>query len=229
MYETQQIFDLNEVSVRANLSPGVKSIHIYNGHVNDQTKGRAALMLFIKRDPNGSWPAEQMAYINKLKGNFTVVLKPSNEFFYITSGSNNDLFSMQGVPGGNENIIELVNRITALEAEKVQLLLKITDLEDELKNFESASDKFSVALEKLFFSVAPKLGLLPNQNNTVMNGTNTNEPNWQNTPVSNELTEENLNAALYVIYDAFGDDFIVKFAQKIQRETNLVNQLKMML
>lgn len=230
MIDTAQIFDLNEVNTRALLSPNVRSIHIYSGHIADNNK-KAVLTLFIKRDDAGAWPAEQLAYIQRLKGNFTVVLKPSNEFFYISSfnATEPNLFNtMQGYQG-NENILELVNRITTLQAENSDLKNTIAELKEQLENFETGSDKFVYALEKLFYQVAPKLGLSSFNNTQSMQGTNNTAVDWQTVQLSNELNEQNIEAALYVIYAAFGDEFVLKFAKRIQREPNLVTQLSMMI
>lgn len=229
MIETAQIFDLSEVNTRALLSPNIRTIHIYSGHLQDNNK-KAVLALFIKRDDAGNWPHDQLAYVQKLKGNYTVVLKPSNEFFYISSFNNNEphLFTpMQGI-GTNENIMELVNKITMLQSENLELKNTITELREELSNFETGSDKFVHALEKLFFTVAPKLGLMDSPNIQPMQGTE-NAVNWQTVQLTNELNEKNVEAALYVIYAAFGDEFVLKFAKKIQNNPSLVNQLSTMI
>ena len=223
-----QIFGLDEVNERAQLSPNVKGIHIYNGHINEST-GKSVLTMYIKRDPGGSWPAEQMTYINKLKGNFTVVLKPSNEFFYVSSyeatNTAPNLFS--NLNGTNESLLDLVNKITALEAEKSALLARVNELQNDLKQFESAGDKFSYALEQLFYKVAPTFGLMPKLDEP-LNGSNMNS-NWQNQPLTNELNEPSIENALEIIYSAFGEEWLIKFAGKIQQNPTLVNQLKSML
>lgn len=229
MNDHAQIFALDEVAERAGLSPGVKGIHIYNGHINESTGGKSVLTMYIRRDPGGNWPADQMAYINKLRGNFTVVLKPSNEFFYITSYQDNtapNLFNGAGV--SNESLLDLVNKITALEAEKALMSAKILELTEDLKNFETAGDKFSYALEQLFYKVAPKLGLMPELNEQPLNGIPQME-NWQKIQLGNEVSERNIESALEVIYTAFGEEFLLKFAHKIQGQPGLVNQLKSMI
>jgi len=229
MNDSAQIFTLDEVAERAGLSPGVKGIHIYNGHINESTGGKSVLTMYIRRDPGGNWPADQMAYIKKLRGNFTVVLKPSNEFFYITSYQDNtapNLFNGAGIP--NESLLDLVNKITALEAEKALMSAKIIELTEDLKNFETAGDKFSYALEQLFYKVAPKFGLMPALNEQPLNGI-PNMENWQKIQLGNEVSERNIESALEVIYTAFGEDFLLKFAHRIQAQPGLVNQLKSMI
>jgi hypothetical protein len=229
MNDHAQIFTLDEVAERASLSPGVKGIHIYNGHINESTGGKSVLTMYIRRDPGGNWPADQMAYINKLRGNFTVVLKPSNEFFYITSYQEQtapNLFNGAGVP--TENLLDLVNKITALEAEKALMSARIVELTEDLKNFETAGDKFSYALEQLFYKVAPKFGLMPELNEQPLNGIPQME-NWQKIQLGNEVSERNIESALEVIYTAFGEEFLLKFAHKIQAQPGLVNQLKSMI
>jgi hypothetical protein len=229
MNDHAQIFSLDEVAERAGLSPGVKGIHIYNGHINESTGGKSVLTMYIRRDPGGNWPADQMAYINKLRGNFTVVLKPSNEFFYITSYQDNtapNLFNGAGIP--NESLLDLVNKITALEAEKALMSAKILELTEDLKQFETAGDKFSYALEQLFYKVAPKFGLMPALNEQPLNGV-PNMENWQKIQLGNEVSERNIESALEVIYTAFGEDFLLKFAHRIQAQPGLVNQLKSMI
>jgi len=224
-----QIFGLDEVNERAQLSPGVKGIHIYNGHINESS-GKSVLTMYIKRDPGGNWPAEQMAYINKLKGNFTVVLKPSNEFFYVSSyeASNAAPNLFSGLNGTNESLLDLVNKITALEAEKVVLTARINELQEDLKQFETAGDKFSYALEQLFYKVAPSFGILPKMDQP-LNGSNMSNNNWQTQPLTNDLNEPSIENALEVIYSAFGEEWLIKFASKIQQNPSLVNQLKSML
>ena len=223
-----QIFGLDEVAERVKLSPGVKGIHIYKGHINENS-GKSVLTMFIKRDSGGNWPAEQIAYINKLKGNFTVVLKPSNEFFYVSSyeASNAQPNLFSGLNGSNESLLDLVNKITALEAEKIALTTRVNELQEDLKQFETAGDKFSYALEQLFYKVAPTFGLMP-QINEPLNGTPMNN-NWQQQPLTNDLNEPSIENALEIIYSAFGEAWLIKFAGKIQQQPNLVNQLKSML
>ena len=229
MNDHAQIFTLDEVAERAGLSPGVKGIHIYNGHINESTGGKSVLTMYIRRDPGGNWPNDQMAYIKKLRGNFTVVLKPSNEFFYITSFQENNAPNLfNGVGNQNESILDLVNKITALEAEKAQMSARIIELTEDLKNFETAGDKFSYALEQLFYKVAPKFGIMPAMNEQPINGIPQME-NWQKIQLGDQINEYNIEQALEVIYSAFGEEFLLKFAHKIQAQPTLVNQLKSMI
>jgi hypothetical protein len=53
--------------------------------------------------------------------------------------------------------------------------------------------------------------------------------NWQKIQLGNEVSERNIESALEVIYTAFGEDFLLKFAHRIQAQPGLVNQLKSMI
>ena len=56
-----------------------------------------------------------------------------------------------------------------------------------------------------------------------------NMENWQKIQLGDQINEYNIEQALEVIYSAFGEEFLLKFAHKIQAQPTLVNQLKSMI
>jgi len=236
MSDAIQIFPLEEVRERAELAqPGAKCINIFQGHIRE-SGGRNILTMAIKRDENGNWPQQQLDYVKRLKGNFTAVILPAKEFFYISSSSSHqppplfyspfdDYQENQFQPPGNLN--EIVQQLLKLQKENEALKLENKELKEELNGLESGADKFSYALEKLFYRVAPSLGLMDKPNNyKPMDGTEKAE--WQTVDLSGN-DEDTIERALGVLYLAFGDESILNFARRLQHNPNLVVTLKQMI
>jgi hypothetical protein len=233
MNDAVQIFGLDEVQERAAMAaPGVRMINIYQGHIKE-SGGRNILTLSIKRDDTGNFPPAQLQYVQRLRGNFTAVLLPTKEYFYITSSA-----AMNG--GGQFNFLPyelepqaqdpgvLLEKILQLQTENLELKALNKELQQDLAELETGADKFSFALEKLFYRIAPAFGIMdnPTKKTNPMNGQPQNE--FQTIDLSGD-DEQTIENALTVLLMSFGEDNILKFARRIQQNPNLVNTLIPML
>lgn len=244
MSDAIQIFPLDEVIERASLAgPKVKSINLYQGHIRDNSQ-RNVLTYSIRRAENGQWPADQLAYLKRLRGNYTAVVMPGKEFFYVSShgglnGLQQDFNFMpyelqQDYP--QAGLAEIVQQLLAAQKENARLIQENDQLRDQLAQLETGADKFSYALEKLFYKVAPALGIMqadsaPMQGNKHQhNMANENEgaQDWRAVDLSGQ-DEAAIESALGVIYLAFGDESVLTFARRLQQNPNLVTSLKAMI
>lgn len=239
-YESMQIFDIKDVAERANLAKNSKRINVYSGHLT--ATGRGVLLFSIQRGADGEWPQNEIDYLTKLRGKNTVCFMPQREYMYVESGINIDpgqsyqIPYYYGAPGHSEPMpgaeyqnksqLELIRTIIDLERKNEKLTEEVEELTEELKQFETHSGKFAHSLENLFFQIAPKLGInlsaFEQPNNTEpMQGTQ----DWQKIDLSGN-TEPHIENALIVLLEAFGAEFVLKFARTIQADPNKVNTLK---
>ncbi len=228
---------MNEVAVRATMADTAKAINIYQGHIRE-SGNRNVLTLVIRRGQDGNFPAAQLEYVSRLKGNFTAVLMPGREYFYISSSTGrpnaqHEIFNWSPFNDDtpSQDLGVLVQRIVDLEKENDALREENSELKDELSGLETGADKFSYALEQLFYKVAPKLGLGDFTNNQKSNRSMNapdEENDWRTFDVSGN-TEEDVQRALGVLLFAFGEDYVLRFARKLQQNPSLVNTLKSMI
>lgn len=225
---SMQIFPMAEILERAELaSPGVKSFDVYQGHVTSPGQ-HSVLVLKLLRN-NGQFNPAQLAYTAKLRGNFTVVARPGNETFYISSDPLN--FPMQGIEqgelfhlGGQYGTLstnEYVNRLLELERENTALRQSNEALKKELEQFQDAGGKFSYALNNLLENfILPKFAGTPQAQ--PIQGTMSN---LKNIPIQG-THDEQLEGAVAVIIAAFGEDWVIKFAKKLQDDPQKVDLIK---
>lgn len=235
MNEAVQIFSLSEVKERAELAgERAQFINIYNGHIKESGQ-RGVLTMTIRRNGDGSWPDKQLHYVSKLRGNFTAVIMPTKEYFYISSTShamNGEINFLSPFEDHHQNLDlnEIVKQLLQVNTENENLRRENAELKKELLALESGADKFSYALEKLFFKIAPAMGILPKENNQPMQGTEqtTGAPGIHDLDLSGN-DERAIENAIAVLLISFGEENILKFGRRIQQNPNLVNTLIPML
>jgi len=227
---TIQIFDISDVVGRANLARNAKRINVYNGHLTGANNARNVLIFQTARNEGEPWNADDLNYIQTLRGRHTIVFMPQKEFMLGESNVNprpgytipmQGIYSLNGPqneqPGheyNNAGQLELVNRILSLERENEKLKNELSEALEDLEQFETAGGKFAYSLEQVFFSIAPKLGINLGGLNTQqpkqqqpMDGTN---QDWKEIDCSGN-TEQHVENALIVLVEAFGADFVLKF------------------
>jgi len=246
MSDAVQIFDMSEVIPRANLARNAKMINVYANHLDNTNVGRAVLTFRTTRTEGEPWNIDDLNYIQSLQGKYTLAFMPQKEYMYIQSGlltRPGYTIPMNGfytVPGQQNELgnqyqdagqMELIKRVLELERENERLNNELIDALEDLKQFETLGGKFAFSLEQMFFSIAPKLGIKLDglqtpgnqykpQNTQPMNGLE-----WQQIDVSGD-TEQHVENALIVLVEAFGPDFVLKFARTIQQDPNKVQTLK---
>lgn len=233
-----QVFPLADLKERLENSPHVNVCVVYNGHLSEATR-EAMTVCYLKRDKeSGTFPATQFRNLNKLRGEFTAVLKPSNEMIFLSSEENNPMNGM-GFPNfmpfeaypahpiRNKQLNEVINRVIELERENEALKKELAEAREDLKQFESNGDKLAYVGIKMIEEFLPRLVpqtkefFQTNKNNNVMQGTQKNLYTYDVSGTSDQHVEN----ALELLLDAFGDENILKFARKVQQDPNLVNTL----
>jgi hypothetical protein len=237
MSDAIQIFPLNEVSERANMAGDrAQFINIYNGHIKESGQ-RGVLTMTIRRNADGSWPDKQLQYVGKLRGNFTAVIMPTKEYFYISSTGGHSMngtgeinfFSPFDDAPGNHDLQQLVQQLIQVNQDNENLRRENESLRQDLAALESGADRFSYALEKLFFKIAPAIGIMPaNHTTQPMNGQPGQAPGIAEIDVSGN-DERAVENAIAILLISFGEQNILKFARRIQQNPNLVNTLIPML
>jgi hypothetical protein len=242
-YEQIQFFPLPELRNRARtIGDNVKSIKIYSGD-----RGRKGPLVYeIRRGGDGEFPDAAFDYFEgRYNGIYTAIFSPGGETMYLESTqqpTGNYVFNydyLQGTPTQQFKGFrpeQFIERILQLERENAELKNEIEDLSEELKQFETLSGKFQHAIVNvftnnilpLFSGEAQPMQGTPNYNQQQLH-TN-NNMNWQTHPIVVPGQEDQtLDNALDVLIAAFGENNIVRIAQKIQQQPQLVNTLTAML
>jgi len=211
------IFNLDYVKQRAQMAGKLTRVDIYSGFVNPGNKAQAVVKVQEIRPLNEREFGNVFDFFEKTTfGDFTAVFFPSREIIYFSNkggemmnGTNQATF--QGIPT-EEQVKAQVEKI--LENERLKQ--RLAELEEEQENNSMWGNRMGVALEML---VGNLLGI-PGKN--VSSET---EPVLQGT----EIDTENMNEtekALVILVQKFGEEWLQKFAAKVQNEPNLVNQIK---
>ncbi len=183
-------------------------IDIYSGFVNPANRAQNVVKIQeIRPDANKDFRNVWEFFQNTTFGDFTAVFFPSKEIIYFSNKGEvlNGSEEMAYIPT-EEQINAQVQRVLEIE----RLKNKIAQLEEEREHQDEIGSKFGTAItiliEKLMGGNSTPVNIEP-----VLNGS------------------ENLNEtenALAVIVAAFGEDWVVKFANKVQREPHIVPQIK---
>jgi hypothetical protein len=193
-------------------------IDIYRGFIDPGNKTQIALKVKEIR------PISERDFGNKFElfeqneyGDFTAVFFPSREIIYFTNKGSEIMNgtqqpSFQGIP--SEEVVQAqVQKI--LENERLKQ--RLADLEEEAAENSEWGKRMGIAVEML---IGNFLGLPKNNQEPqpALNGTDGEE--YDTTHMSD--TEK----ALVLIVKNFGEDWIKKFAAKIQADPSLVSQIK---
>lgn len=231
---TQQIFDINEIANRAQVLPAkVTRMEVFSGFITSPTQ-RGVLQLIINRLDDGHFDPKQIAYSQRLKGDYTVVSRPTLETFYISSKPQTvaplngafgaPLFDYLS-PGGSQlpaDMNELINRL--LNAEKLvdQLSRENEELREELEEFQTNSGRLAHSFGQVWSQfIEPRLFGTP----APMQGTQNKKPMAANQQ-EQQITQQQLQDALTNIVETFGAEWIVRFSDRIAAQPNVVDQIK---
>jgi hypothetical protein len=209
------IYSIEYIEKRAALTSKLTKIDIYQGFVNPGIKGSAMKIQEIRPLEPGNFGNVWEFFKNTTFGDFTAVFYPSKEIIY---------FSNKPVLNGSENLngIEAMNYIPTEDQvnAQVQRILeierlknKVQELEDEKENSDVWGRKMGAALNMIIerWVGVPGGSVTEIETEPVLNG-------------SDNLNES--ERALAIIVSAFGEEWVKKFAAKIQNEPHLVNQIK---
>lgn len=193
-------------------------VDIYSGFVNPANKAQAVVKVQEIRPLSEREFGNVFDFFEKTTfGDFTAVFFPSREIIYFSNKgtemvNGTQTPNFQGIPT-EEQVQAQVQKI--LENERLKQ--RLADLEAEQEETSVWGQRMGAAMEML---VGNLLGLSKNTETpaTALNGTDTEE--YDTTNMSD--TEK----ALVILVKNFGEDWIKKFAAKIQNEPNIVPQIK---
>ncbi len=237
MTTTLHIFPLSEVQERANDADAtIHTIEIATGHNMPGTRsGQKLIILNIRRNNDGSWPTRSFSTLEKYSGQYTATFKPGKETLFLDSRADDpeaiqQSYSMNGNSNeiaqyqGSKDVLTLVEKIIKLEKKVTELQAELDDKTEELKQFQSSGDRLTYVINNLAKQWAPQMfGAIQKNVTQPMQGTNYTEEDmsWQTQPVNN------YEDAIQVIYDALGDDLLVKVARALQKDPTLAQKLEM--
>jgi hypothetical protein len=211
------IFNLDYVKQRAQMAGKLTRVDIYSGFVNPANKAQAVVKVQEIRPVNDRDFGNVFDFFEKTTfGDFTAVFFPSREIIYFTNKGTEVMNgtqtpNFQGIPT-EEQVQAQVQKI--LENERLKQ--RLADLEAEQEETSEWGKRMGIALEMLVgnFLGLPKNNPAPE---VALNGTETEYD------TSNMTDTEK---ALLILVQNFGEDWIKKFATKIQNEPNIVPQIK---
>lgn len=201
------VFTIDYVKKRAEMAGKLTKIDIYSGFVNPANRAQNVVKIQeIRPDANKDFRNVWEFFQNTTFGDFTAVFLPSKEIIYFSNKGEilNGNEEMAYIPT-EEQINAQVQRVLEIE----RLKTKIAQLEEEREHQDEIGSKFGTAITILIEKLMG--GNTPVNVEPVLNGS--------------ENLDETENA-LAVIVAAFGEEWVVKFANKVQREPHIVPQIK---
>jgi len=180
-----------------------RKANVYRGLITKNDDPATLVYQFLH---NTDIPAELDFFENHHKGFFTLKFDGRGSIVHFANG---DDTSMQGVPNLGINN-EAANKIVELRIENEKLKFEVMQLREQLEEFQDHGSKFGYALGKAAEFLFPQLR---------------NEMPMQGTPNTNN-TMEDLENALGILLDKFGDEWLIKFANHCQNNPNVVDQVK---
>ena len=213
---THYIHPISYVKESAEQAAKLSKIDIYRGLLDPNSKIQISSKAKEIRPISPGEFGKQFELFEKNNfGDFTAIFFPSRESYHFSLKGNEimngiETPNFQGIPT-EEQVKAQVEKI--LENERLKQ--RLAELEEEQENNSMWGNRMGIALEML---VGNLLGI-PSKN------VNDSEPVLQGT----EINTENMNEteqALVILVQKFGEEWLQKFAKKIQAEPGLVNQIK---
>ncbi len=235
-----QVFDFNYFRSRLDMERGLSGVDIFYGLIDPLSRS-ALLCQTWKADDKKKIDAATIDFFRANHvGDFTARLKPSGQFIWFSNGSAEQVpgsykrldKTMQGTQTEAETINNLEAKIRAqIAAEQriKELEQQIEDHKEDLKQYQTGADRLYVVLERLAFELGPKLfpsigQALRSAPGAPLQGTqHTNE---QNTAPNMPENLDELETALSVIIANFGEDWVIRFSQRIANDPGVVQQIK---
>jgi hypothetical protein len=190
-------------------------IDIYRGFIDPDNRSSKLLKVKeIRPDQNGNFENGLEHFSQQNIGNFTVYFPGSRTWHYFSnqndSAMNGTNFNYQNIPT-EEQIQAQVQKI--LENERLKMRLQ--ELEDEKDENDMWGQRMGVAMNMLLDRF---IGGNSSQSIPV------SEPALQGTDGEPQLNPT--EAALVILVNSFGEEWLQKFAAKIKSEPHLINQIK---
>lgn len=207
------IFDIDYLKKRASMAGKLSRIDIYQGLVNPGNKQGLVKVQEIRPISDRDFGGVFDFFQGTTFGDFTAVFFPSKEIIYFSNrkpgelpGTLNGTESMNNMGIPTEEMIQAqVQKI--LENERLKMRLQ--QLEEEAEANDQWGQRFGAAVNMIIDRFIPGSSqAMPAE--PVLNGTDLNS------------TE----AALVILVEKFGEDWLQKFAAKVQAEPHIVPQIK---
>lgn len=212
------IFNLDYVKQRAQMAGKLTRVDIYSGFVNPANKAQAVVKVQEIRPVSDREFGNVFDFFEKTTfGDFTAVFFPSREIIYFSNKGTEMMNgtqapTFQGIPT-EDQVQAQVQKI--LENERLKQ--RLADLEAEAEQTSEWGKRMGIALEML---IGNMLGISKSE---------APEPALNGTATETEYDTSNMNEtekALVILVQKFGEEWLQKFAAKIEREPHLVNQIK---
>lgn len=210
------IFTIDYVKQRAAMAGKLSRIDIYQGFINPANKGQQLVKVQEIRPLNDRDFGDVWNFFERTTfGDFTAVFFPSREIIPFTNKSEN--LTLNGNEPMYQNIPteEQINAQVQKILENERLKFRLQQLEEEREENDKWGERMGVALSMLMerFLGVPG-GSIETETETALQGTNTT--------TDMNPTEQ----ALVILVQKFGEEWLQKFAAKIEKEPHLVNQIK---
>lgn len=225
------IYTIEQIIEAAAVAPACSSVHIYQNFVEpDQAKAVKVATWKAYDDQAGrNFGAGPDVFKKSTFGNFTALFKPGGEFLYFTNArpGNDQPEILNAMPSGYTvtgiDVNELLSRAVEREKKIAELEAEIEELKQELEEQKDNENKFQRA-------VFNTLDYFNRRANAIAPPAPNPKPYkpapMQGPPNANMPTDQELENAIAVIIDAFGDDWIIRFAGHIASKPETVNQIK---
>jgi hypothetical protein len=221
---SKTIYTLDQIVEAAAVAPMLSGVHIYQGFVEPDSKQAVKVATWKPRedDTGRNFGAGPDVFGRSTFGNFTAIFKPGGEFLYFSNARpgaenlpefmNQEKFNVTGIDVNEllATAVEREKRISELEAE-------IENLREELQEQTDNEQKFQRAVfNTLDYFTRQKLNIQRPFSGPIQ-GSKQNETMTQ---------EDELENAVALIIDAFGEDWLIRFAGHIAANPNTINQVK---
>lgn len=205
------IFNIEYVKKRASMAGKLTKIDIYQGFINPANKSQQVVKIQeIRPNENKEFTNVWEFFEQTTFGDFTAVFFPSKEIIYFSNKGEqlNGTETMNGYIPTEDQINAQVQRI--LEGERLKN--RVAELEEEHENNNMWGQRFGTALNMIIEKWVGGSGANTTMEvEPVLNG-------------SEDMSET--EKALSIIVTSFGEEWVQKFAGKIQREPNIIPQIK---
>lgn len=237
MTTMMQIWPMTEVRSRIQDDPSITEIRVVSGHTN---KSSGMIVMNIKK-ANDQWNDRLLDKLEQHRGYYTAFLFPTKEVLWLEGTTNdqkefNYMYpyseeAQQIAKYGNADMRSIVTELIQAKEIIAKLQQENEDLKEDLKEFETASGKFEHAIGNVFmtyvlplFSGSPKKHNL-SHNRAMQGQQEENKVDFTQLPLRDQ-GDGGVQDALTILYEALGDELLVKIAQRLQREPGLVNTLR---
>jgi hypothetical protein len=207
------IFDINYLKQRASMAGKLSRIDIYQGLVNPGNKQGLVKVQEIRPISEREFGGIFDFFENTTYGDFTAVFFPSKEIIYFSNRKPGDLANSLN---GTENMQnygipseEMIQAQVQKILENERLKMRLEQLENEAEENDVWGQRFGAAINMIIDRFVPGSSQAINSE-PLLNGTELN----------------NTEAALVILVENFGEEWLQKFAAKVANDPKIVPQIK---